>query len=115
MGAWIETSFVGEPIHSSQSHPSWVRGLKRFDIDECGKEEESHPSWVRGLKLLNLDHEVLAVLKSHPSWVRGLKLLQALNTMTTGQSHPSWVRGLKLNVFRRILKMSSRTPRGCVD
>ncbi len=33
------------------SHPSWVRGLKRFNIKTAKLVGKSHPSWVRGLKL----------------------------------------------------------------
>ena len=51
VGAWIETSTCQSPLaSSSQSHPSWVRGLKQFlNIDVKGGIL-SHPSWVRGLK-----------------------------------------------------------------
>ena len=35
-----------------ESHPMWVRGLKRL-ADEVGEANDlSHPMWVRGLKQL---------------------------------------------------------------
>ena len=34
----------------SQSHPSWVRGLKFGPRNERKRGRMSHPSWVRGLK-----------------------------------------------------------------
>ena len=42
--------------------------------DNLGRAVESHPVWVRGLKrILQLDY--LDGSMSHPVWVRGLKLL----------------------------------------
>ena len=35
------------------SHPSWVRGLKRFIFCFKTQWQMSHPSWVRGLKQLH--------------------------------------------------------------
>ena len=33
------------------SHPTWVRGLKRFLVQTLILDNLSHPTWVRGLKL----------------------------------------------------------------
>ena len=33
-----------------QSHPTWVRGLKRQRYHSCFEQALSHPTWVRGLK-----------------------------------------------------------------
>ena len=59
-------------LKNIQSHPVWVRGLKRFNLLVKSFVELSHPVWVRGLKpqFANLgEQEIL----SHPVWVRGLK------------------------------------------
>ena len=50
VGAWIETSYSQELDHQDQSHPSWVRGLKRIKHQVTKADKLSHPSWVRGLK-----------------------------------------------------------------
>ena len=99
------------------SHPTWVRGLKRFKnkssynprlvapyvgawIETSGfrrfyLHDESHPTWVRGLKLpLFLGPNYLPV--SHPTWVRGLKPCKPRPRSLLQLSHPTWVRGLKL-------------------
>ncbi|WP_438362394.1 hypothetical protein, partial [Megasphaera elsdenii] len=34
----------------SESHPSWVRGLKSITYGTVRSGGQSHPSWVRGLK-----------------------------------------------------------------
>ena len=34
-----------------QSHPTWVRGLKRMISNYHYDFSMSHPTWVRGLKL----------------------------------------------------------------
>ena len=36
-----------------QSHPTWVRGLKRQHLGKGGFGKLSHPTWVRGLKRLS--------------------------------------------------------------
>ena len=51
MGAWIETLIGGLMGKKSQSHPTWVRGLKHITICSFDVLFESHPTWVRGLKL----------------------------------------------------------------
>ena len=33
-----------------RSHPTWVRGLKRYSLDANNDLVSSHPTWVRGLK-----------------------------------------------------------------
>ena len=72
VGAWIETGATAQTPQAPESHPSWVRGLKRLVL--CllllagvvaplvgawietvfpytfAKQQQSHPSWVRGLK-----------------------------------------------------------------
>ena len=74
MGAWIETDGKDTENDSSESHPTWVRGLKRALAYHRRKSRRSHPTWVRGLKQ-NLATGALSSLMSHPTWVRGLKLL----------------------------------------
>ena len=36
-----------------RSHPTWVRGLKPFLVDQSKETLKSHPTWVRGLKQRN--------------------------------------------------------------
>ena len=51
MGAWIETrTRRGEYTLTLSSHPTWVRGLKPFLVDQAKETLKSHPTWVRGLK-----------------------------------------------------------------
>ena len=80
-----------------ESHPVWVRGLKRELGVKPSKIGLSHPVWVRGLKPMTIhlhfpEHHVAPrvgawietkaatdinadVVVSHPVWVRGLKLV----------------------------------------
>ena len=46
--------------YADESHPTWVRGLKRGTNLNYFGTDGSHPTWVRGLKLFYL---VLADLK----------------------------------------------------
>ena len=50
MGAWIETSLKISALRNAMSHPTWVRGLKLFDLCRLLASQWSHPTWVRGLK-----------------------------------------------------------------
>ena len=99
------------------SHPTWVRGLKRFLLTLINTKNLSHPTWVRGLKQLRAMYEArkecvapyvgawIETIRydtksvedaSHPTWVRGLKLNKTKLFATIFRSHPTWVRGLKL-------------------
>ncbi len=51
VGAWIEIlPYVVAVTNTTQSLPSWERGLK-FAVEQVkDKEEPSLPSWERGLK-----------------------------------------------------------------
>ena len=60
-----------------QSHPTWVRGLKRNITASAQYVSKSHPTWVRGLKHAN-GKLVIFKHESHPTWVRGLKHLVEL-------------------------------------
>ena len=51
VGAWIETIRHTSSRHLAESHPMWVRGLKRANSGMYQNQAESHPMWVRGLKL----------------------------------------------------------------
>ena len=92
VGAWIETKETGKGQNNTESHPTWVRGLK--------------------LLLLSIS---CTVFLSHPTWVRGLKRSKRLFQNQVGQSHPTWVRGLKLCQSWLLQSTLSRTLRGCVD
>ena len=50
MGAWIETVHADRLKPDSESHPTWVRGLKQGYLCALGLLLVSHPTWVRGLK-----------------------------------------------------------------
>ena len=45
VGAWIETPQFGDTATISQSHPMWVRGLKRCILSDGSKHFEGVPSW----------------------------------------------------------------------
>ena len=61
MGAWIETLFGGDTSSTSQVAPlvgAWIETLR----DELvNKIAGSHPSWVRGLKRFNRKFQSLVV------------------------------------------------------
>ena len=50
VGAWIETASYKGRRKQKQSHPVWVRGLKRPVLPQYFRFRQSHPVWVRGLK-----------------------------------------------------------------
>ena len=50
VGAWIETTCLLNTLNITESHPMWVRGLKRGSIGKVTFRMRSHPMWVRGLK-----------------------------------------------------------------
>ena len=100
-----------------RSHPTRVRGLKRFRRAKAAFSPLSHPTRVRGLKPRRTA-KAASVSLSHPTRVRGLKPVHELRerglrgvaphagawieTETVGQgvlpcllSHPTRVRGLK--------------------
>ena len=54
MGVWIETSLIDWTISSSESHPTWVCGLKHKKAKKASMRVKSHPTWVCGLKHLLL-------------------------------------------------------------
>ncbi len=68
-------------------------------------------AWIETLFI----HSKPSLVQSHPSWVRGLKPFVNYADLEHVMSHPSWVRGLKLGISTHIIKICSRTPRGCVD
>ena len=75
VGAWIETDAECQLFPSRESHPTWVRGLKRKNnrINSC--TIVSHPTWVRGLKHV-LDDHVLRVHEVAPyvgAWIETLQ------------------------------------------
>ena len=47
---WLLLYSVIKAIRISQSHPLWVRGLKRVPARNRCESVKSHPLWVRGLK-----------------------------------------------------------------
>ena len=114
VGAWIETdNDIAKPV-LNESHPMWVRGLKRVESMRMIYPDMSHPMWVRGLKLLILSMS-RKIQASHPMWVRGLKLIQNSRDKVKLASHPMWVRGLKQGVEMATQYHYSRTLCGCVD
>ena len=50
VGAWIETLRIETVWTILLSHPTWVRGLKRYRNKLDQRFYQSHPTWVRGLK-----------------------------------------------------------------
>ena len=77
------------------SHPTWVRGLKREDIEvflRGGLHVAPYMgAWIETIK----NNSVYKVGLSHPTWVRGLKLVDSAPSDAQVESHPTWVRGLK--------------------
>ena len=54
---------------------------------------QSHPTWVRGLKRLSFTIAV-SVLTSHPTWVRGLKLFKHITVVKVRNVAPyvgAWI------------------------
>ena len=56
VGAWIETEDIDGSAARPESHPSWVRGLKRLIFLTRNVVNLSHPSWVRGLKPIKTEN-----------------------------------------------------------
>ena len=50
VGAWIEIFIKEDVALGSESHPTWVRGLKFAGVKVAEEQVKSHPTWVRGLK-----------------------------------------------------------------
>ena len=74
MGAWIETDREIGPYVQQCVAPyvgAWIETIE--DMGYC-VFVESHLTWVRGLKLYQLVFYSLR-LKSHLTWVRGWKLI----------------------------------------
>ena len=115
VGAWIETSIITNDIIYKESHPSWVRGLKRFNMDRRPHGRGVAPLVGAWIETQMVYLETMEKLESHPSWVRGLKPAKAQFARLQNRSHPSWVRGLKPQMRKINAKMFCRTPRGCVD
>ena len=76
---------------------------------------ESHSSWVRGLKrgcLLDIFFDVCVALLVG-AWIE--TKADRMEDATERRSHSSWVRGLKLLCLSSATGYTCRTPRGCVD
>ena len=137
MGAWIETRLIYLTFDRSESHPTWVRGLKQAACLVHDSDSESHPTWVRGLKLQSFaDSSFLCgrilhgcvdwnndengnpkmCYRSHPTWVRGLKLLLPSRSpliMTVASYMGAWIE-TKFNMSQ-VNQYTSRILHGCVD
>ena len=97
MGAWIETFGIEGLANVVKVAPrvgAWIE--TSFNTQAQRKLLESHPVWVRGLKRLACNI-FLRCIVSHPVWVRGLKPTFGFYGFVEWQSHPVWVRGLKHN------------------
>ena len=73
VGVWIETSVASQNWYRTQSHPSWVCGLKQKLHILSVIIMEVTPFvgvWIETLIYKVHAHATL----SHPSWVCGLKL-----------------------------------------
>ncbi len=74
MGAWIETNVLTLfPLWIKQSHPTWVRGLKRNTRVKIGSQTivaSYMGAWIETVPSCF----VYPPVESHPTWVRGLKL-----------------------------------------
>ena len=46
------------PDRRASSHPTWVRGLKQYNIADDNVRKKSHPTWVRGLKHVEYPHKL---------------------------------------------------------
>ena len=114
----------------------WVRGLKPFVASITCSFVQSHPMWVRGLKRLRYVHTAPPFSRTpcgcvdwnasasskwrHPpvaphvgAWIETY-LVSLLFLFK--KSHPMWVRGLKqVDGAERQRRSPGRTPCGCVD
>ena len=114
MGVWIETKERNKEQRKTESHPSWVCGLKQSLSHLADLRCKSHPSWVCGLKQLlgygNFTQQFVTPFMG--VWIE---------TRRCGRydqlpaSHPSWVCGLKLPWQYAISHYRCHTLRGCVD
>ena len=115
VGVWIETLHLRPLCARAKVTPFVGVWIETLNNPLSKLDTESHPSWVCGLKLGGTRTDSEKAL-SHPSWVCGLKLDTDENDNLRLMSHPSWVCGLKLDVQRQIEQTNlGHTLRGCVD
>ena len=137
MGVWIETSPSGSGItEQSESHPSWVCGLKLWEwhlviiahsvtpfvgvwIETWYGSKEYTARWVtpfvgvwietvpRGITLTSIGVTPFVGVWIETHW--------SMETNIPLESHPSWVCGLKLKMEHDVRIHRSHTLRGCVD
>ncbi len=72
VGAWIETYNYSRGVHGADVAPRVGAWIETLSLIFCTCFFESHPAWVRGLKR-NWLYQTCIHNKSHPAWVRGLK------------------------------------------
>ena len=114
VGAWIETKSCRYPHEPQQSHPTWVRGLKRFlGCVLCGALG-SHPTWVRGLKhnLVFCFVKIRCVAPYVGAWIETVTPSTGATCSAVAPYVGAWI-----ETFRSCLSVNgnSRTLRGCVD
>ena len=73
VGAWIETSVPSCDNISAESHPVWVRGLKRVLPPLCSLLPLVAPRVGAWIETPHLLENMRRCERSHPVWVRGLK------------------------------------------
>ena len=72
VGVWIETGLTSNAKVTTQSHPSWVCGLKQLANDVDFASQIVTP--FVGVWIETSDKVLVKLLiESHPSWVCGLK------------------------------------------
>ena len=68
-------------------------------------------AWIETY-LLSFDYGEFDVAPYVGAWI---ETFQGQQLFRLGESHPTWVRGLKHVVQTRVIRLMSRTLRGCVD
>ena len=97
MGVWIETTETSLQGDKYQSHPSWVCGLKLFQMLRLKLQVWVTPFVGVWIETDSVKSTSLWRAMSHPSWVCGLKQTDKEKVKIAVESHPSWVCGLKHN------------------
>ena len=115
MGAWIETKTAGDILRNVFVAPlvgAWIETMQLIILLNL---HVSHPSWVRGLKLGDWTRYVqrVEVAPLVGAWIETSGKVNLVSINYVAPLVGAWIEtGKRLKKLKRLV---SRTPRGCVD
>ena len=114
VGAWIETYTQACSCRNTESHPTWVRGLKLVGCVAFFSGRGSHPTWVRGLKRhKSVQRNAHRVAPYVGAWIETYRLLYYCYKAEVAPYVGAWIETCILSPMQ--LRNIGRTLRGCVD